>query len=84
MSLERAHGRRGYPRSIPAWVCTMIEQERASRGEPPLGITGKHSSELRGKAARDAAFYERQLREETAVERVRRIAKANAARRGRR
>lgn len=82
MSLERANGRRGYPRSIPAWCVDMINSERASRGEEPLGITGKHSSELRGRAARDAAFYERQLREETAVERVRRIAKANAARRG--
>ena len=82
MSLERANGRRGYPRSIPAWVVDMINSERIARGEEKLGITGKHSSELRGKAARDAAFYERELRQESAIERVRRIGRANAARRG--
>jgi len=84
MSVERTNRRHSYPKNLPLWVAIELREEALARGDDPPNIVGKHSSQLRGRARLSAEQHERRLREETAIQRVRRIAKANAARRGRR
>jgi len=72
--MEIAASRRKLPSSIPAWAVTEINQARKLAGMSPLGVTGKHSSELRGTARTKAQREEKRLAEESPTERIKRIA----------
>ena len=73
--MEIAASRRKLPSTIPAWACTEIDQARKLAGLPPLGVTGKRSSELRGTAKVKAEREEKRLADETSTERIKRIAR---------
>lgn len=72
---------RSYPASTPWFILEEIRQENEILGIEGPSQVGKRASELRGKERRTAEFYEKQLREETVEQRIKRLGAAIKARR---